>query len=168
MHPRRRPGSVRGGPAAGPGRPRPAPEDAYRAFHDGVTSGKKEEQEKALKAILPTRKDVEYLFPRDADKLWPVVEAGNEFLLKNLDKVAEEEARPGAIKSIKCGDLRQGPGADSYKKVLTMIPKDVPVVDIYVHGEKGGGGTDALVYVNGRWIFIRNLNVYPDILEKLK
>jgi hypothetical protein len=44
-------------------------EDAYRAWHKGMTSGKEEDKEKALRDILPRKKDIEHLFPKQAEKL---------------------------------------------------------------------------------------------------
>src|SRR5262249_51736161 len=68
-------------------------EDAIRALHKGMASATREEREKALKAILPAKKDITVLFPKHADKLWPAFEKYNQFFLGHLEGLAKELTR---------------------------------------------------------------------------
>ncbi len=144
--------------------------DAFRAFHKGMSSTKKEERLAALQGILFTKKDIEILFPKDASKLWEKMEPAREHLLKNCDKIAKEVTRHGALKEINPKDIRASDEAKgSYRRLLAMIPKDVPVFGLHSRGESGGGGySETYVFVNGRWIFIRDLDALPEVLDKEK
>lgn len=50
--------------------PKPSLEEAYRGWYKEFSSTKKEDWEKTLRSMMPEKKDVEYLFPKHAEKLW--------------------------------------------------------------------------------------------------
>ena len=153
--------------ATGDAKPKPTLEEAYRQWHRGFTSKKKEDREKTLRSMLASQKDVECLFPKHAEKLWPLWAKGNEFLLENVDKIADEVTKGGEIKAVEAIDVRKDKDRSTgqYKRLLEIIPKDVPVFDYEVRRANGGG---SFVYLNHRWIWIKDLDTFPKILEKLK
>ncbi|HTT84842.1 MAG TPA: hypothetical protein VMF67_15305, partial [Rhizomicrobium sp.] len=147
----------------------PTLEDAYRAFHAGMASAKKEEQIKALKAILPTRKDIEVLFSKHADIVWKDEQAQQKLLREHYADVAREVTRKGAIKRIVKHDVRaEKDPSTGYKRVLAMIPRDIPIYTIDVFKEQASGGTGAFLLVNGRWIFFKGIEAMPEIIEKAR
>src|SRR5262245_59491608 len=80
---------------------------AFRAWHKGFSSSKKEERQNALRSMLPKKDDIAHLFPQHAEKLWPKFEQGNQFLLDNVDRLAKEIVGGGAIKKVEPIDIRK-------------------------------------------------------------
>jgi uncharacterized protein (TIGR03067 family) len=153
------------------GEPTPSLDQAIREWHKGLASPKKEERVKALKLMLPTEKDIEGLFPKQGEKLWPFFEKVNKALLDHVDDVSRELTEGGAIKKIKAIDVRKDKrkSSDSYKRILALIPEDVEVYEATVDYEKdlsAGGGT--YLYHGGRWFFIRDFDTFPEELDKMK
>ena len=154
--------------------PEPAPkqtvQDAYLQMHKEMASGNKEKQSKALKAMMPTKKDLEYLFPKHADKLWPGYEEENKSILKSVDMVAKEITRRGEVEKIEATDVRKDKDDSEgrYKRVLAMIPKDVPVFKLLVRKKNSSSGSPPFVYVNKRWILMRGLDDIPQDIDDLE
>jgi hypothetical protein len=150
-------------------KPRPTPEEAYRAFDKGMRSDKKEDRLKALEAIQPTKKDLEVLFPKEADKISKLYAEHLKAMREHCDDIAKEATMLGAIRKFRLTDLRQDEKAgERYKAVFSMMPKDIPVMDLYVFQENGGFSQDPFLFVNGHWISIPSLDVIPKLLEKEK
>jgi hypothetical protein len=144
-------------------------EEAYAEFHKGMQSQNKEDRVKALGQFLPTKEDIEQLFPKHHGELWKALSQSRKALLDKCDDIAKQETRHGTIERIKTEDIRTGKQAkDSYKEVLALIPKDVPVFSLSVQFEKGAAGSETYVYVRDRWIFIKDLDALPEILTKDK
>ena len=80
--------------------PKPSLDEAFRVWHKGLTSDKEEDRVKALKSMLPTKKEVEALFPKKAEQAWSLVEMMNKYLLDHIDDLAKDMASGGAIKKI--------------------------------------------------------------------
>ncbi|MGH7172166.1 MAG: hypothetical protein ACRELG_17970 [Gemmataceae bacterium] len=147
----------------------PTLEEAYRTFHAGMASAKKEEQIKALKTFLPTRKDIDVLFPKHAAIVWKDEQAAQKLMIEHHADVAQEVTRNGPIKRIVKHDLRalKNP-SKGYQRVLAMIPRDIPIYAIHVFKEQAGGGTEAFLLVNGRWIFFKDIDAVPERIDKAK
>jgi len=149
------------------GKSKPTLEEAIRAFYKGMASDKKEERLKALEQILFTQQDLEVLFPKHAAKFRKQFEEGRTKLLENCDDFAKEVTKHGAVKKVETTDLRTSKRANtSFKRLFSMIPKDIEVFEVHVDGEDGGGGTStSYLFVNKRWIFIRDADALADFLD---
>lgn len=144
-------------------------EAAFRKWHAGLSSEKKEDRLTALRSILPTEQDVAYLFPKEVDKLWPILDAYNKRMEQNVDLVAKEITRGGAIKEVRPLDVRtdKRKSSGSYKEVLAVLPKDVPLFDLHVEKETSASGGGTYVLLKGRWFMIRDLESMPELLKRL-
>jgi hypothetical protein len=134
-----------------------------------MSSNKKEDREKTLRSMLPNQKDMEYLFPKHADKIKPLLAKGTAELLEHVDDIAKEITRGGEIKSVDARDIRAKDPNGPCKRLFEVIPKDVPVFDsrtTYVNG--GSSGSEYYVFLHGRWIWIGGLDRFPELLEKMK
>jgi hypothetical protein len=147
-------------------KPKPTLEEAIRAMHKGLCSKDKEERLKAIKSVLIEKKDVEVLFPKHAEIVWKHLEPENKKAIEMCDEIAKQEASSGEIKEVFPIDMRGKDGRSSYKRVLSILPKDVPVFEAGIKYEKGGSRTGAIVFVNGRWIPILDLEKIPDLIDK--
>jgi hypothetical protein len=132
-------------------------EAAIRAFHDGMA--KESERLKTLKAMLPTREDADLLLPGAGEKLWPRLEATFADMEKNLDKVAQEVIGKGPLKSVELKDVRAE---------MEWLPKGTPVFNCVKRFENGSAGSGSYVFLRNRWILVRGLSSWPEILQKLK
>ena len=148
---------------------KPTLEATYRMWYAGFSSKKMEEREKTLRSMMPTQKDLQYLFPKHAKQLWPKFEKGIEFLAKNADKIADEVTKGGELKAIEAIDIRKikdrTPG---YKRLLEIIPKDVAIFDIRVTRAERSSGGGTYLYLHERWIWINDLDTFPEMMEKMK
>jgi hypothetical protein len=140
-------------------------ETAVRALHAGMASSDPAEQERALRAILPVRGDVEFLFPKDAAALWPVFEGNERELLSHRADIAAETQHGGAVRQIETVDVRERKNP-AFDRVLAMLPPDVPVYLVVTRREKATAGSGSYLYVRGRWVWIRGLQGVPDYLDK--
>lgn len=148
----------------------PRLEKAVFAFHEGMLSKDKQKQEAAVRGLMvTTKKDLEILFPKYAEKMWPNVERANKHYLNSIDKIAAELARHGKLNKVKTLDIRESEAENPglYRRVLTMIPKNIPVYRIGKFTDDGGGDSETYLLVNGRWIWIREFYGVPEYLNKL-
>lgn len=150
--------------------PKPSLEEVFRALHKGLTSGKKEEQEKALKAILPTKEDIEALFPKQSKKYWPLFEEANKRCLDNTDKIAKEIGKAKTIEKVTAIDVRKDKRLASgrYKGLLGILPPDVGVYEYSIERDSGFSSGGTFFYRKGRWFWIRDADVLPEELDKIK
>jgi hypothetical protein len=150
--------------------PKPSLDEAFREWHKGLTSAKEEDRVKALNSMLPTKKDIEALFPKQAEKAWPLIEMMNKHWLEHIDDVAKDMARQGEIKKITAIDMRKDKGgiADSYRRLLVTVPETVGVYEIRIEHEGGSGRGGTYLYHSGRWFWIRDCDTIPEELDKKK
>lgn len=150
--------------------PKPSLEDAYRAWYKGFASARKEDREQAIRSMMPTRKDIAYLFPKHVDKLWPKFEKGIQFAVANVDRLARHFTQGGAIKTVTAIDVRKdvNRASGSYKRILTIIPKDVSVFRLIVEQEKRSSGGGTYLFLNRHWFWIKDLDSFPRVLDTLK
>lgn len=151
-------------PTAPPLPPAASLEQAVRALHAGMASPDPSAQEKALDAILPTRDDLQALFPRDADALRPVLERNRQELMAHRVEIAEETRRGGAVTRFEAIDVRAGDDP-AYRPVIALLPPGVPVYRAVTHRETATAASSAYLFVNGRWVWIRGLQGIPKYLE---
>ncbi len=143
-------------------------EDAYRGWFKGLASSSKLVQENTIKSMLPEQRDIEFLFPRYAGKLWPIMEQNRKAMVKSVDSLAQNIAGRGAIINIKVIKVRENEEKKKdFEAILAILPKDIPLIDLAVSVEKGGGASGTYLYVNGRWIWIQSLESLPELLKRL-
>lgn len=146
-------------------------EKAVRTLYTGIASTKKEEQIESLKRILPAKKDIETLFPKHAEKLWPLFEDDNKRRLEHVAEIAGEMSRKGLVKKIRLIDARKDldPKLErntSYRYLFQIIPQDISVFEAVIDFEKGSAGMDAYLFVNERAIFIRGFSGMAEAIKK--
>ena len=139
-------------------------ETTYTKWTKELSSNNKVDRVKTLESMLPQKKDVEYLFPKYADKVWSAFsEVRKEIIAKEAEFAGEfvrsKDQQPNYIDIRKEKDdmvirLR-------YQRLLEIIPKDVAVYE--------SRSITAFVYVNGRWIWFPLIDgCLPENLEKVK
>src|ERR1043165_4989076 len=123
-----------------------------------------------LWSMMATQKDIEYLLPKYAEKLWPRIEPEMEQWAKNVDAFAKEWTQGRELKSLVAENIRNDKGAlPEVKKLIEMIPKNVSIYRLNVDYQGGGGDRKSFFfYIRGRWMWIPPLNVAPAALESVK
>jgi hypothetical protein len=165
-----RPASGQGVPTPGGEKSKPPTlEQAIFDLHKAMHSKDKARQEAGLRGILPSKKDIEVLFPRHAEKLWPGVEKGIQHYVANLDKIVADFERRGKVEKVIAYDIRadEAKEAGYYRRLLKIIPDNIPLFRIREITDKGGGSSETYLLVNGRWIWIRELYTVAEYLDKL-
>ncbi len=145
--------------------------EAIQALHKAMESGKREEQEKALRDILPSQKDIEILFPKHAARLQPFNDQARQEYIKHAPEVAKELTRHGAIQAIEVDNVRssdKNKSYKSYKRVLEMIPKEVPVYEFHIQFKEARSSGAAYLFVNDHWIFFKDVETVPEAIDKIE
>jgi hypothetical protein len=147
---------------------KPTLQEAFRKWDMGFSSNKKEERVSALRSMFPTKKELGYLFPKQVDKLWPKFEEGHKLMEENVDLIAKEITRGGAITKVTPIDVRADKvlASGSYKQLLAIIPKDVQVFELVVSRENSRSGSTTYLFIKDRWLWIKDLETFPKILDK--
>ena len=134
------------------------------AYYARMASDKPEDPVNALKSILPGKEDIEALFPKHAEKLWPMMEQYVKMMMEHVSDVAKEVKSHGTVKYVQAISVRQEDASGRYREVLAMLPEDVPVCRVVTDYEKGSAGSSSYVYVRGHWLLIRGLEGIPKFL----
>ena len=144
----------------------PSLDAAYRDFHKGLSATTKEEKLKPIDAFLPTRKDIETLFPKDVEKIWALIEPNNRRIRDNVDQFAAEFTRGGAVKEIRVTDVRKTPDLANgrFKDLLALISNEIPLANLAVVRDSATSGSSGYVYVNNHWTQIRGIEEIPALL----
>jgi hypothetical protein len=148
------------------------PEEIVKAgilqFYERMQSDDAKVREQEFDDVMPDEKVIKRLFGDDSDLLWPRL----TFVLKEMRsrtaKMKMESERQGNIKSIEVIDVRKDDASGSYKRVLEMIPKDIPVYRAVIKHEKGTIGASAYVVIDGHMRLIRSLDKLPTLIDDLK
>jgi|GEM_PF-3709743 len=143
-------------------------EEALRAFHSGLRNESVELKKDALKSILPSKTDLEFLFPKDAESLWPRMESYYQKMLVHVDEVAAQiVAKP--ILDIKVIDVRKEDEKKKvYKEVFAMIPENIPVYRVVIKTATGNSGSSTYLFIGERWIHFRGLESVPEMIEAFR
>jgi len=149
--------------------PTPKLEDAFAAFHKGISSDKPDERSTALKGILFDKKDVEALVPKHAERLWKVMGPGREEYLKHVDDIAKEMTKHGPLTNVEVIDIRKAERPTSHvKRLREILPKDIPVCELFHRHKDGGGNIIGFAFVNKKWVFFPGLDGLPNALDQIK
>jgi enterochelin esterase-like enzyme len=140
-------------------------EKTIREFQNTVAFGTKEAATKAFRDVLPNKEDMQHLLPKQADKLWPIMEKGLRELVGAIDTIQADEAKLGKITKIDLKDVSDEP---QYAKAVKLLPPGTRVVNYIIVGEKGSAGGGSWVSARDRWVFILGVESLPRILEELK
>ncbi len=146
----------------------PPLDQTYLAWREKLASPRRAEQQAALHSMLPTKADIEYLFPAHAGRLWPIFDEGTKYLLANAEKMGREFAGDDTITKVTPIDIRQEeakkPG--QFKKLLEILPRDVLVYRIVVERPQKTSGSSTYLYFNRHWVWIRGAEGIPDLLAQ--
>jgi hypothetical protein len=136
----------------------PSLEDTFRALMKGAASEKQELRENAVRSTLPKKADIEFLFPKHAEVLWPKWEKQIKMVHDNADEQARQMTKRGPVSKVTILDVRNDPRlAKQYKWILEVIPKGVPIAECVYELETGKGRMQTFFLVGNRWIVIRDL-----------
>lgn len=138
---------------------RPPLEEAFRLWLKGTASAEKADREKAIRSMLPTKKDYDLLFSEHAKELWSRHEKFIKDVYEKADETARMISKGGALTNFTELDIRKAEGLpERYKWVIGVIPKEVPAADCVYELKNGKGKIGTFFYVHGRWILIRDLD----------
>jgi hypothetical protein len=118
--------------------------------------------------MCPTKADLQILFSKYAEELWPSFDCSRNETPSDIDKFAKEWNKV-QTDSFKLFDVRKEDPLKEYEAILKILPKEVPVfqVDRYGKASRTGTGDYAYLYANGHWFFIRGLEDAPKYLVEL-
>lgn len=132
------------------------------AFQKAFRSGTDDEKRQALADFFVTKEQVEVLFPKDAVRIWDLYGRVRKRYLEHIDEV--ENAPPPLPVEINLIDVRKQSGS-RYGKVLTMLPKNVPVYRARFEHAGGSSKAGSYLKVKDRWCWFDGLETVPDFLE---
>lgn len=139
-----------------------------RQFHERVRSPDGKVRRRAFDEVMPDQKLIETLFGEDAKVVWPRYEQGLKAMRASLDKAKAEFDRQGEVKSIELIDVRKQDVSGRYRRVLQLIPKDIPVYRAVVRYENGSGGSSSYLVIEGKMRFVRGLEGLAELIDQQK
>lgn len=137
--------------------------ERLRDFHAEMADPSAEVRKKALTGFLPSRKDMEILFPKDVGLFWKQLAAHNKRMTEHVDEIAREVTKEKWTE-IEAIDVRERDEAGTYKSVLAIIPKDIPVFRAIRRSEKRSSSSSSYLFIEGRWIHLQGLEKIPSII----
>jgi len=144
-------------------------EAAYRRWARGLDSANKDEQIRTLRSMLPNKADIQYLLPKDADKVWALYEKINRDVETKLEQFAKEFAREKEITGIRVHDIRNDKFLrKSYEELFAILPKEARVYSLSVDMGMRSRGGSLYVFRNGRWFIALGLEEMPKFLAENK
>jgi len=150
-------------------KPKP-PDEIVKAgimqFHERMRSDDPKVRDKEFDAVMPDKKTIEKLFGDDANLVWPRLSEGMKQMRASSDKAKEEFDRQGKIISIEVIDLRKDDASGRYRRLLQMIPKDIPVYRAVMKYEKGSGGSSSYLVIDGNMRFVRGLEGIAEFIDE--
>ena len=126
-----------------------------RDFNKALRSPKREDQVNGLKALLPTKKDVSYAFPKHADAVGKLIEMWKNELLSTIDEGVKQEVKHGELEKVNVYDIRkrEKPSKNVVQDLALFAP-DILVVDVSLHYKGFLTGGTYLMWVPDRWVLM--------------
>jgi hypothetical protein len=141
-------------------------EDGIRAFYRDVVSTDDKISTAAFKTFLIDETGLHKLYGKeDGTKLWSLMSQ----LFENpemLQKMRQDIVNKGPIKKVELIDVRTNDVSGRFKKILTVIPTEVPVYRALITTDKGEAGSSSFVVINNQVRFIKGLESLPDALKQ--
>ena len=125
-----------------------------------------EERQQAILEILPNKADLQVLFPKEADKIWPLMEKYRQGMQANIAVVTKVLTWNPTV-SVECLDVRKiNPPEPAYAPLLAQIPPDILAYKIIKKGKHEKSEEALYLHVNGRWIHLKGNTVLLEGLEE--
>jgi hypothetical protein len=130
-------------------------EQAFRAYHQGMTSDDEGEHAKAMAAWIGNRDDIKALFAKYPTT--PDLYAMSLTLESGAEQYAAQEKNRGSIKTLKAVDARLED--TPVRDVLRVTPEDVPVFLLRVEyqNEVEPVSWAPVFQIKGRWVCMPGL-----------
>ena len=132
----------------------------YRGFDQVFRAGSTSEKKKAVLNTVPTKADVQKLFPAHADRAWKVVEQLNQQIHTAVSKGFKNATQEAPLSAVK-----PAPPSAYVQQCQTKgwLAADVPIYTLIVT-KKGGRVTgEAYCFVNNRWLPLPPLDkIFPE------
>lgn len=131
-------------------------EDARRvvkAFVESAGSGERDAQAKALLDLMPTDKELEVAFPKDATEAKNYYAMIREAIPKS-NKLGRKDDEPVIEISIEDARVRWVEKNNSDRKLLAALSPSVLIVAPHVKRKMWSGPAPPFMRVNGRWVVL--------------
>ena len=134
--------------------------DHYRGFDQVFRASSSSEKKKAVLNTVPTKADVQKIFPQHADRAWKVVEQLSQQIHAALSKGLKNAAQELPLTMINAG-----PPSPYVQQCQTKgwLGADVPMYTLIVTKQGGRVTTEAYCFVNNRWLPLPPLDkIFPE------
>ena len=129
-----------------------------------MAAASEDERKDVLEGVLWSDADLEVIFPTVQNLQFGYQVGRFEMLEWNRDKLADELKKRGAVQVIEAVDLRTA--GNTYSRFAKVIPAEIPFYQAIVKYEGRPTRVDfgAFVLVNGRWIWLIDLDRFAAVL----
>jgi hypothetical protein len=143
-------------------------EEAFRAYHNGMTSDDKADHFKALAAWLGNEHDVKSLFAKYPTTPGLYAMSLASTLQGDVEQYAAREKQGGDVKAVEAVDARLA--STPVSDVVGITPADVPVFLLRVHYEKETSPVlfAPILQVKGRWAWMPELEKMAPLFNEKK
>ena len=135
--------------------------DHYRALDQTFRTGSAADKRKTLLSQVPTKAEVQKMFPKHAAEAWKVAAQLDREIRAALDKGAlKDPAGEGVIWKIQ--PVAPGPNIQRYQAKGWISP-EVPIYMLVVKKKGGKSAADEYCQVNNRWVPMPPLDrIFPE------
>lgn len=149
-----------------------SPEEIIQAgihqFRERMRSDDPKVREAEFDNVMPDKKTIELLFGDDAKLIWPRLSEGLQKMRAGSQQAKAEFDRQGTLTSLKLVDIRKEDPAGLYRRMLQMIPEEIPVFRAIATYENGSGGSGCYIVIDGRMRFVRGLESIAEFIDEQK
>ena len=141
-------------------------------FDQQMVDGSKQEKIKAVKDLLPTKADIQILFPNDVDAVWGDVEKTRNRFTDNVERISAQIKQWSADTKRTAIDARTEKQENHHQEVLAIIPKEIPVYRVKyegkINGEMDSDTLNTFLYLNDRWVYFFGFRSIPRLIDSGK
>lgn len=135
-----------------------------KAFVAAASSGKKDEQAKAILDLLPTDKEIEVAFPKHSKKVKEYYGLIREAIPKS-SKLGRKDDREVTEVVVEDARVSWAKLKATERKLLTVMSPSIQIIDPEVKRKTSMGSAPPFMRVNGRWVLLLEVD---DLIQNLK
>jgi hypothetical protein len=139
------------------------------AFHKAMLSDSSADHTHAMEQMLPSEDEIKTIFPREGGRVWKLLMPVLVKATANADNFAKDlkaKQQTQPIKAMHPIDVRTDEVKGEYQAVIAMMAENTPIYRVELVRDGGNLTLSSYVKIKDRWVWIRGLEMIPQILAR--